>query len=298
MKRLLLTGSQGQIGTMLLQRLKSNSHYKVFAFNRTELDVTDEGAVKQFVATVKPDAIINAAAYTAVDQAEIEVDKAELVNAEGVKYLAKVAKQQGALFVHLSTDYVFSGDSNIPYTEQDIPLPLTQYGRSKWLGEQAIMVENPTYIILRTSWVFSEYGQNFVKTMLHLGAARNHLNIVNDQVGGPTYAGDIVHAIDVILQHYFAATSDMTSGVYHFSGMPYVSWYDFAKTIFTEAVAQAVLQQAPIVRAIPSSAYPTLARRPANSRLALDKIAKDFGIQASDWQIALKQVISDYKNKV
>lgn len=298
MKRLLITGSQGQIGTMLLQRLKADAHYKVFAFNRTELDVTDKGAVMQCVTTVKPDAIINAAAYTSVDRAEIETERAMQVNAEGVKYLAQAAKQQGALFVHLSTDYVFGGDSDIPYTEQDNPLPLTQYGRSKCLGEQAIMAENPAYIILRASWVFGEYGQNFVKTMLRLGAEHSHLNVVNDQVGGPTYAGDIADAIAVILRRYFDEGSQIKRGIYHFTGMPYVSWHEFAQAIFTEAVAQGVLPQAPTVNAIPSAAYPTPAQRPASSRLALDKIAKDFGIAPSDWQVALKQVISDYKNKI
>ncbi len=297
MKRLLLTGSQGQVGRMLLQRLKSNLYYQVFAFSRTELDVTDERVVQQLVATVKPDAIINAAAYTAVDQAEIETDKAMQVNVEGVKYLARAAKQYGALLVHLSTDYVFRGDSHLPYTEQDNPLPLTQYGRSKWLGEQAVIAESPASIILRTSWVFSEYGQNFVQTMLCLGKNRPYLNIVNDQVCGPTYAGDIADVILVMLQRYFADSSRIKSGIYHFSGMPYVSWYEFAQTIFTEAVAQGMLQQAPTVNAIPSDAYPMPAKRPASSRLALDKIAK-FGIQPSDWQVALKQVITDYKNKM
>lgn len=297
-KRVLLTGANGQVGTWLYQRLREDAQYEVFAFNRTELDITDESLVKQLMATVKPDVVINAAAYTAVDKAESETDKAMQVNVEGVKYLARAAKQHGALLVHLSTDYIFSGDSHLPYTEQDKPSPLTHYGRSKWLGEEALMAENPVYIILRTAWVFGEYGHNFVKTMLRLGAERTHLNIVNDQVGGPTYAGDIVRVILVILRRYFADASQIKSGVYHFTGIPYVSWYDFAKAIFIEAVAQGVLKQAPTVSAIPSVAYPTSAQRPASSRLALDKIAKDFGIAPSDWQAALQQVISDYKNKI
>lgn len=297
-KRVLLTGANGQVGTWLYQRLREDAQYEVFAFNRTELDITDELVVKEIIATVKPDVIINAAAYTAVDKAESETDKAMQVNAEGVKYLAQAAKQQGALLVHLSTDYVFSGDSPLPYTEQDKPSPLTQYGRSKWLGEEALMAENPAYIILRTAWVFGEYGHNFVKTMLRLGAERTHLNIVNDQVGGPTYAGDIVRAILVILRRYFTDGSRIKSGIYHFTGIPYVSWYDFAKAIFIEAVAQGVLKQAPTVSAIPSVAYSTPAQRPVSSRLALDKIAKDFGVAPSDWQVALQQVISDYKNKI
>ncbi len=295
-KRVLLTGANGQVGMILHQRLRGDTQYEVFAFRRTELDITVELAVKEMIATVKPDVIINAAAYTAVDKAESETDKAMQVNAEGVKYLAQAAKQQGALLVHLSTDYIFSGDSHLPYTEQDKPSPLTHYGRSKWLGEEALMAENPAYIILRTAWVFGEYGHNFVKTMLRLGAERTHLNIVNDQVGGPTYAGDIVNAILVILRRYFTDGSRIKSGIYHFTGMPYVSWYDFAKAIFIEAVAQGVLQQAPTVNAISSAAYPTPAQRPANSRLALDKIAKDFGVSPSDWQFALKHVIREYKN--
>ncbi|NOL50803.1 dTDP-4-dehydrorhamnose reductase [Pelistega suis] len=297
-KRVLLTGANGQIGTWLYQRLREDTQYELFAFNRTELDITDESLVKQLMATVKPDVVINAAAYTAVDKAESEVDKAMQVNVEGVKYLAQAAKQHDALLVHLSTDYVFRGDSDVPYVEQDKPSPLTHYGRSKWLGEEAVIAESPAYIILRTAWVFGEYGHNFVKTMLRLGAERTHLNIVNDQLGGPTYAGDIVNAILVILQRYFTDGSRIKSGIYHFTGIPYMSWYDFAKAIFIEAVAQGVLQQAPTVSAISSAAYPTPAQRPANSRLALDKIAKDFGIAPSDWQAALQQVISDYKKKI
>lgn len=296
-KRILITGAAGQLGQAVARVLNMQESYEVFAYDRLAFDITDEQTILSVIERIRPDVIINAAAYTAVDTAEIEVETVRAVNAEGVRYLARAANSVGVLLIHISTDYVFSGEHGLPYIEDDTPAPQTQYGLSKWLGEQAIAEEMSNYLILRTAWIFSEEGRNFVKTMLRLATERSHLSIVDDQVGGPTYAGDIAELILGVIERYLIGGLSLR-GTYHFSGMPYVSWYQFAEAIFTEAVAQGVLEQIPKLYAISSSAYPTLAKRPVNSRLALDKVMRDFAIKPSDWQAALKQVISDYKNKI
>lgn len=295
MIKVLITGARGQVGAALVERLQTHSSYQVVAYDRASLDISDEQAVERIVQEVQPHILVNAAAYTAVDKAEREADIAYAINADGVRYLARVSKKMDALFIHLSTDYVFDGMSNQVYTELDAPNPQTQYGLSKLSGEKAILEENPSHIILRTAWVFGETGNNFVKTMLHLAKERTSLSIVDDQIGGPTYAGDIANAIIAVMDKWQKEES-LPSGIYHYTGMPYVSWYDFAKDIFKEAQLQKLLAQVPVLTAIPTSAYPTPAQRPANSRLELHKIQQVFNIAPSDWQGALHHCLQKMVN--
>ncbi|OOE39335.1 dTDP-4-dehydrorhamnose reductase [Salinivibrio kushneri] len=288
--RVLITGSQGQVGHCLVEQLMDNEQVTMLACDRHQLDITDRSAVMSQVSEFKPTVIINAAAYTAVDKAESDRDRAYAVNQKGAQHLAEAAEQQGAALLHISTDYVFAGDKKDAYHEQDCPEPQSVYGASKLAGEQAIQTACSKHIIIRTAWVFGEHGGNFVKTMLRLASQRDSLSIVDDQVGGPTYAGDIAQALIHIAQ-CIDAGNDVAYGVYHFAGEPHVSWCEFASTIFTCAYEQGILEAVPAVTPISTAEYPTPAKRPANSRLNTSKIMAHFSIPASDWQRALSNLI-------
>ncbi len=281
--KLLITGSAGQVGKELV--LRAPKDWTVLAVNRQQLDIADNLQVKQIVDHFLPDVIINAAAYTAVDRAESEATQAWSANCEGAKYLAQAAKTCGARLLHISTDYVFSGDKTGCYNENDTTGPTGVYGQSKLAGEMAIAKACPEHIIMRTSWIFGAQGNNFVKTMLHLGRERTELSVVGDQWGSPTYAGDIAG----VLLNIAAQTrhAQPVWGIYHYSGMPYVSWAEFAATIFERACETGLLTHKPIIKTITTREYPTAARRPANSRLDCRKIDRMFTIKPSDWQAAL-----------
>lgn len=280
--KVLLTGANGQLGRCFQDRLPAN--WQILATDSAQLDITDLAQVAAAITAFKPDAIVNAAAYTAVDKAESDVDLAERINAAGPANLASVAAQHGIRLVHVSTDYVFDGNANTPYTEESPTNPLSVYGATKLAGERAVSAAAPDAIIVRTAWVFSEYGNNFVKTMLRLGKERDGLSIVNDQRGCPTYAGDLAQAIIALLQQNAAG------GIYHYAGDKEVSWFEFAQAIFTVAVQKAVLNRAPMLTPITTTQYPTPAHRPTYSTLAGDKI-KALGIALSDWQSALKKTL-------
>ncbi|MBA0167787.1 dTDP-4-dehydrorhamnose reductase [Pectobacterium sp. CFBP8739] len=282
--KVLLTGANGQLGRCFQDRLPTG--WQILATDSAELDITELAQVTAAITAFKPDAIVNAAAYTAVDKAESEIELAERINATGPANLASVAAQHGIRFVHVSTDYVFDGNASTPYTEESPTNPLSVYGRTKLAGEHAVSAAAPNAIIVRTAWVFSEYGNNFVKTMLRLGKERDALSIVGDQRGCPTYAGDIAQAIIALLQQQAAG------GIYHYTGDKEVSWFEFAQAIFTVAVQKAVLSKAPTLTPITTEQYPTPAHRPAYSTLAGDKI-KGLGIALSDWQSALSTTIGD-----
>lgn len=286
MTRYLVTGAHGQVGRELTRLLHGRADVQLFAAARDELDITDRAAVIAAAETFRPDFIINAAAYTAVDQAEREAAAARAVNTDGTRHLAEAAHTVGAVFLHLSTDYVFDGNADSPYTETDAPAPQSVYGQTKLDGETAALSACPKSIILRTSWVFGAHGGNFVKTMLRLGRERDTLGIVADQRGAPTHAGDIAAALITIAGH-IQAGRPADYGLYHFSGSPYVSWHGFAAEIFRRAAAQGILPRSPQLNAIATADYPTPARRPANSCLNTDKIQTAFGIAPSDWQAAL-----------
>ncbi|KTR88526.1 dTDP-4-dehydrorhamnose reductase [Pantoea dispersa] len=267
--RVLLTGAYGQLGRCLLDRVPAE--WILLACGSAELDITDRPAVERVVKKFRPDVIINAAAYTAVDKAETNRIRAMKVNAIGPENLAIAAHQQGARLIHLSTDYVFDGSKKTPYTESDLPCPINFYGLSKWEGEKRVFSVLPDAVVIRTSWVFSEYGANFVKTMLRLAETRSEISVVNDQSGCPTYAGDLAQAIITLASRAEAA------GVYHYCGDVAVSWCEFAQAIFVAA------QRDVLVKGIGSAQYPMAAARPANSVLNTVRIAA-LGVEASDWQ--------------
>lgn len=285
--RILITGCNGQVGHCLTERLKNKAN--VLALDYEGLDITNQQAVIKTVTNFKPNYIINAAAHTAVDRAEQEVELSNAINCAGPQYLAVAAQEINAVMLHISTDYVFDGESKQPYVETDITAPQGVYGQTKLAGELAVAQCCDKHLILRTAWVFGEHGNNFVKTMLRLAQTRDELNIVGDQFGGPTYAGDIADALIAMIE-YIEQGQQPAWGVYHFTGMPYASWYEFAAKIFQLAETKGVLAKQPKISSIPTSAYPTPAKRPANSRLDCSKIENQFGIKPSDWNAAIENI--------
>ena len=283
--RLLLTGYKGQVGHCLLRQAQGLG-WSVLAVDRDELDITDKLAVLAQAEAFKPNVIINAAAHTAVDKAETDSESSYAINRDGPAYLAQAAVAAGAVLLHISTDYVFSGDKTGLYVESDPVNPQGVYGASKLAGERVVAEHCARHLILRTAWVFGEHGNNFVKTMLRLGGQRDSLGVVADQFGGPTYAGDIASALLTMAQQ--ALQPDFTAwGIYHFAGEPHVSWHGFATTIFDAGVCQGLLVRRPLVNPIATVEYPTPAKRPANSRLDCSRIHSVFGIMPSDWHAAL-----------
>ncbi|MFM2667056.1 dTDP-4-dehydrorhamnose reductase [Vibrio mediterranei] len=285
--KVLITGSHGQVGHCLVSKLSNRSDIEVTAYDREHLDITNELQVKTITGELKPDVIINAAAHTAVDKAETDIDMSYAINRDGPRYLAEIAEEIDALLLHISTDYVFDGDKSEPYAETDMPNPKGVYGKSKLAGEEAVASYCSHYAILRTAWVFGEHGNNFVKTMLRLGKECSELGVVGDQYGGPTYAGDIASALISMMDRF---ESKEQSGVYHYAGNPHVSWYQFAKSIFEAAVEHGVLTIPPVVNEITADQYPLPAPRPANSRLECSKIKAVFGIESSDWTPTLNNI--------
>lgn len=275
---LLVFGKTGQVAQELARRAPG-AHFA----DRHEGDLSDPEACAALIRRLEPVSVINAAAYTAVDAAENEDGLATTINGTAPTAMATAARDVGAAFVQISTDYVFDGSGKAAWRELDPVAPLGAYGRSKLIGEQGVRAANGRHAILRTSWVFSAHGNNFVKTMLRLGAERDRLTIVADQIGGPTPAGDIAAACLTLANNL----TEETSGLYHFSGGPDVSWADFAREIF----AQAGLE--PDVVDIATSAYPTPAKRPGNSRLDCHKIDTVFGIKRPDWRIGLRDVLKE-----
>ena len=289
MMKVLVTGANGQIGYLLAQKLALENDVDLLAVDKTELDIVNSSKVAQVFDSFKPDVVINAAAYTAVDKAETEKEIAYAVNCIGPKNLAEAAEKYNALMVHISTDYVFSGDKSGIYHEDDITGPATVYGKTKLDGEKAVVQACRKHIIIRTAWVFGEHGNNFVKTMLRIAQSRSQLGVVADQVGGPTYAGDIADALIKIMQNIINDNNEKF-GIYHFSGLPHVSWSEFAEAIFDAASKEGVIKVKPIINPITTSDYPTPARRPVNSRLDTQRITRCFGIEASNWKNALHSI--------
>ncbi|MBH0044852.1 dTDP-4-dehydrorhamnose reductase [Pseudoalteromonas sp. NZS11_1] len=286
--KVLITGKNGQVGNCLVSQLQNMSTISFLALSRDQLDITNAEEVYKIVNEHKPSIIINAAAYTAVDNAESDYESAFAINCLGPKNLAKAATAVNATIIHISTDYVFSGDKLGLYNEVDEVNPQGVYGQTKLAGEQAVINECSAHIILRTAWVFSEFGNNFVKTMLRLAKTRDTLGVVSDQFGGPTYAGDIAKAIIKMAQHIEQGSAKF--GIYNYSGYPHVNWQEFAKCIFESALKQSLITAPIMVNAITTADYPTPAKRPANSKLDCSKITTDFSIAPSDWQCALNNI--------
>ncbi|PKF77756.1 dTDP-4-dehydrorhamnose reductase [Vibrio sp. vnigr-6D03] len=287
--KVLVTGCSGQVGYCLVEQLKNRADIELFAYDREELDITSQDTVFRLIESSNPSVIINAAAHTAVDKAETDVDSSYAINSDGPKYLAQASERIGALLLHISTDYVFNGSKQSPYIESDPTDPQGVYGQSKLAGEKMVQAHCTRYGILRTAWVFGEQGNNFVKTMLRLGSERPELGIIGDQFGGPTYAGDIATVLIKMMDKY-AQSAETPSGVFHYSGVPHVSWYQFACEIFDQAGKHQVLESLPIVNEIAAIEYPTPAPRPENSRLNCQKITEVFDVTQSDWKQALENI--------
>lgn len=290
--RILVTGSKGQVGHCLTDMLQDKEGVALIAVDRNELDITNRDAVLDTVRAFKPTIIINAAAYTAVDRAESEVELSYAINRDGPSYLAEAAKEVGAALLHISTDYVFDGNKSGEYVESDMPNPQGVYGESKLAGEIEVSKVCDKHIILRTAWVFGEAGNNFVKTMIRLGQERSELSVVGDQFGGPTYAGDIAETLITIAEK-ITIGEIVEYGVYHYSGLPHVSWFQFADAILDVATEKGMLAKKPTISSITTEEYPTPAKRPSNSKMSVAKLTKAFGIQASDWNSCINN-IKDY----
>ncbi len=286
----LIVGAGGQVGRELAARCGATD----IALDRHALDITQAEAITAALDHHRPTVLINAAAYTAVDRAEQEPDLAHAINGTAVAHLAQACAARHIPVLHLSTDYVFDGRSADAYSEDAAVNPLGVYGASKWAGEQALRQHCPQHLILRVSWVFGQYGNNFVKTMLRLGAERPALRVVADQVGGPTPAADIAQAL-MQLARQIETERSLPWGTWHFAGQPFVSWHAFAQAIFDEAVVLGLLPQAPEVSAITTAEYPTAAARPAQSSLSMRATTAALGLQPPDWRAALRTLIRDLK---
>jgi dTDP-4-dehydrorhamnose reductase len=287
--KILVTGAYGQLGKEL-KELSVNYPGWEFLFTDVDtLDISDEKAVGLFIQQHQPDFLINCAAYTAVDKAETETQVALKINAVAPGILARITKMQKIGFIHISTDYVFDGHSYTPYTEIDTVNPQGAYGKTKLAGEHLIKGGNPDALIIRTSWLYSVYGNNFVHTMLRLGKERDTLNVVFDQVGTPTYAADLAAVILEVVRQYEAGARKIPPGVYHYSNEGVASWYDFAKTIFE--LAEVPVRVVPIL----TKEFPSPAKRPHYSILNKSKIKATFNIEIPFWKDSLKICLNKLK---
>ncbi|MBT6671947.1 MAG: dTDP-4-dehydrorhamnose reductase [Lentimicrobiaceae bacterium] len=282
MKNILITGSNGQLGSEIREISDQYENYNFIFTDVEELDLTISEDIVSFFTDNKIDACINCAAYTAVDKAEDEVELAMLVNSTAVENLSKVCKNNGTLLFHISTDYVFNGKHFMPYVETDTVSPDSQYGLSKLKGEEAVMLNCDKAIIVRTSWLYSSHGNNFVKTLIKLGNERDQLSVVSDQVGTPTYAADLAEAIMVMI-----ASFDETKPkeIYHFSNEGVISWYDFGKAIMKLSDIECAINP------IDSKDYPSKANRPFYSVLSKSKIKKHYGVNVPYWEDSLRRMI-------
>ena len=291
-KKILITGVHGQVGHALKHAFLNDATLQVLSLDRSQLDLTDVASIRRVVQAIKPDLIINPAAYTAVDKAESEPELAYAINAVAPRVLAEEAAKISARFIQFSTDYVYSGDKTGPYVETDATNPLSVYGQSKLDGELALSAVGLPYLILRTSWVYGAYGNNFLKTILRLASEREELKIVADQIGGPTSSLSIAQAVVAILPKWQAPVS----GVYHLVNSGFTSWHGFALAIVEEYKHIQVDRGWPGLKTLPSNIkaittqeFPTLATRPANSILDCTKLATDFSLQLPSWQAGLVQ---------
>jgi dTDP-4-dehydrorhamnose reductase len=302
--RILLTGKNGQVGEDLHRTLPRVG--EVVAFDRRQLDLSKPADVRRTIQEVRPHLIVNAAAYTAVDQAESDESMATAVNADAPALMAMEAKKLGAALVHYSTDYVFDGLKNSPYQEDDCPNPVSVYGKTKLAGEQAILETGVPHFIFRTSWVYATRGRNFLLTILRLASQREELRVVRDQIGSPTWSREIARATTLVLERLFSGregevTLDGVSGIYHMSASGTTSWYEFATAILEEALQAppnlqwfaAATNGRPLaahhILPITTSEYPTPARRPPYSVLSNSRLTGAFGVQLLNWRAALRE---------
>jgi len=289
--KVLVTGAGGQLGRDLQPRLERAGFTGLY-LDSTAMDITDREGVFKTFSGERPDIIINCAAYTKVDQAESEPERAFQVNRDGVAILAENAAGVGALMVHISTDFVFDGAKAAPYREDDETNPLSVYGSSKLAGEAELARELTNHIIVRTAWAYGVHGNNFVKTILGKAAEKEMLRVVSDQVGTPTWTGDIADALVKVATEYREDSAQ--PGIYHFTDDGVASWYDFASAIVEEAEAAGIPLKCRAVEPIPTSDYPLPARRPAYSVLDTEKIKRVFGLSIPNWRASLRTMIKEY----
>ncbi|WP_027374074.1 dTDP-4-dehydrorhamnose reductase [Chryseobacterium sp. UNC8MFCol] len=281
MKKILVIGSNGQLGNCIRKIAPDfENRYEFLFTDSATLDITSEEQVNDFFYDHKPDFCINASAYTAVDLAEKEEAKAFAVNAEGVAHLAQACVDHKSILTHISTDYVFDGDTNLPYSEDNFTNPIGVYGASKKKGEELALEINPKTIILRTSWLYSEFNKNFVKTMLNLFTQKEELGIVADQFGQPTNANDLAEAIMQIIE-----TPQKNYGIFHFSNYPETTWFEFAKKIAEFSKSSVKLNP------LTTEQYPTPAKRPVRSTMSLDKIEETYKIEPKHWENSLEECV-------
>lgn len=283
-----ITGGNGQLANAIRNHPLAQS-MQIHTFSRLEMDITDANSIAHIIAQFQPSIIINTAAYTAVDKAENETDLCLKINYAGTKKLAIACKKAQIPLIHLSSDYIFDGIKNGPYLEEDKPNPSNQYGKSKWLSEQVIREECQKHLILRVSGVFSEFGNNFLKTITRLAHEKKQLKVVSDQITCPTYAGDIANTLLTITKQY--ATDDLPWGTYHFCSKLPTSWYQFAIAIIAhlKKIKPVAVEE---ITPISTAAYQAAANRPANSVLNCDRIYKNFGIVQPDWRLGMINAIN------
>jgi dTDP-4-dehydrorhamnose reductase len=287
--KVLVTGREGQLARGLLEAAEG-AGVQLVAIGRPDVDVADEGSVAAAVARERPDIVVNAAAYTAVDRAESEPVVAHAVNALGAERVAKACAANAIPIIHISTDYVFDGAKAGPYREDDPTGPINVYGQTKLEAEQRVAKACERHLILRTAWVHSPWGANFVKTMLRLATTRPSIGVVDDQLGSPTYAPDLAKIVLAVAARAAADPAGMRWGIYHAVGSGETNWYGFAREVFQCAAEQGL----PVadVTAIPASAFPTPARRPANSRLNCDRLRLLLGLELPDWRVGVKDCVA------
>ena len=285
MNKILVTGAKGQLGSEIKMLAPNYPHFDFIFTDIDDFPLDQSAVIQTNFNRIQPNIVINCAAYTAVDKAEQDTVVADAINHLAIATLARLCTESGAKLVHISTDYVFDGTSPIAYTEEDEPNPKSVYGVTKLAGETACLKNCPESIIIRTAWVYSEFGNNFVKTMLRLMSERDTLNVVNDQVGSPTYAADLAQVILTILD-----CGHWQSGIYHYSNAGEISWFDFAKDI--QEIAQITCD----IKGIPAASYPTPAERPAYSLLDKTKIKAVYGIEPIDYKVSLRVMMGRLEN--
>ena len=282
--RILTIGRTGQLATELARRCPAGC--TMTSLDRSDIDLTDTDGAAAVIEGAPADVVINAAAYTAVDKAESEEELAFIINAEAPAAMARAASARAIPFLHVSTDYVYDGSGTDPFTPSSPTGPVNAYGRTKLKGDEGVVAAGGPYAVVRTSWVFSAFGSNFVKTMLRLGRERDRLRIVADQIGGPTAAGDLAAALLVMARAFHGGGAP--SGIYHFAGTPDTNWSDFAREIFAQIGNDSVA-----IEDVPSTDYPTPAKRPFNSRLDCASTQKAFGLARPDWRRSLTEVLKE-----
>ncbi len=282
--RILLFGKNGQLGKELTRQL--NEKYDVVSLARDDADLADSSEIVKLIKQHRPQIVVNAAAYTAVDKAESEPDVAHAINGTAPGVMARAARNIGALFVHFSTDYVFDGDATSPYHESDPTNPQSVYGCTKLAGEKTVQKATDRFLILRTSWVYAQHGHNFLNTMLGLAKERDELSVVNDQHGAPTYVPDLAHLSKQLIDGYATKGESLPFGIYHATGDGVTTWFEFAREIFTMSGNSEIK-----LNPISTADYPTPAKRPRYSVLSNEKLKKHFGLSLPDWRDALMRCL-------